>query len=249
MPKHLSVWILILLLGLAACNGDDDATDETVDSAALLETAAQQLDDTNAFELVLEASGAPVFLNADAIGLDTPIQFRRAEGSVVRPDGMQASVTVLIEDAAAEIDVIVVAEDQYLFHPLLTLGNWQAITFSDDFNPATLLTGEESIATALRSVQEVSYIGEADLDGLTAHHLRGQVEASQVKAVTVGLIGTETGSVTADIFIRKDNGRLEQLVLEEPINPDIDSEKPSVWAIGVYNYGADVTVTRPEIEE
>jgi hypothetical protein len=92
-------------------------------------------------------------------------------------------------------------------------------------------------------------MGEADLDGLTVHHLRGPVEAARVKAVTVDLIGTETGTVQADIFIRADNGRLEQLVLEEPINPEIDPERPSIWAIGIYNYGADVTITRPDVEE
>ena len=251
MPKHFAVWMMILVLVLAACNGDDDdeGSDGEVDPTALLEDAAQQLDDTDAFEIVLEVSGAPVFFDADAIGLDTPIQFRRAEGFVARPDALQANVTVLIEDSAVEIEVIAVAEDQYLFHPALTFGQWQAITFSPDFNPETLLEGEQSIAEALRTVQEVTYVGEADLDGLTVHHLQGQVEASQVKAVTVGLIGTETGNVQTDIFIRQDNGRLEQLVLEEPINPNIDPERPAVWAIGVYDYGADVTITRPEIEE
>ena len=251
MPKHFSVWIVILLLALAACNSDDDdeTADGEVDPAALLENAAQQLDDANAFELVLEVSGAPVFLDAETIGLDTPIQFRRAEGYVARPDALQANVTVLIEDSAVEIEVIAIDEDQYLFHPALTFGQWQAIIFSEDFNPTSLLTGDQSIADALRSAQEVAYMGEADLDGLTVHHLRGQVEASQVKAVTVGLIGTETGSVQIDVFIRQDNGRLEQLVLEEPINPDADPERPAMWSIGVYDYGADVTITRPEVEE
>jgi hypothetical protein len=244
---RLKIWILILLLILAACNGDDEA--ESLDPAAILESAAQQLDDAESFELTLEVSGAPVHLNAEAIGLDTPIQLRRAEGFVARPDGLQANVTVLIEDSAVEIEVIAVADDQYLFHPILTLGRWQAITFSPDFNPASLVDGDQSIANALRSAAEVTDMGEADLDGLTVYHLHGQVEAAQVKAVTVGLIGTETGSVEADFFIRQDNGRLEQLVLVEPINPEIDPDEASTWAIGLYNYGTDVTVTAPEIEE
>jgi hypothetical protein len=248
---RLKIWILILLLILAACNGDDEADDagESLNPAALLENAAQQLDDADSFELVLEVSGAPVLLDADTIGLDTQIQFRRAEGSVARPDGLQANVTVLIEDSAVEIEMIAVAEDQYLFHPIFTLGQWQAITFSEDFNPETLVSGDVSIANALRSLQEVTYMGEADLDGLSVHHLHGQVEAAQVKAVTVDLIGTETGNVEADIFIRQDNGRLEQMVLVEPINPEVDPEAFSTWAIGIYNYGADVTITAPEVED
>jgi hypothetical protein len=161
---------------------------------------------------------------------------------------MQAKVSVLLDDVTAEIDVIAVDQDQYLLHPVITLGKWEAIVFSENFNPRTLGEGEDSIAAALRSLEGIEYLGTEDLEGVEVHHIRGQVDAVRVDAVTVSLIGTTTGKIKVDVYIRVRDGLLERLVLEEPINPVIDPNQPTLWTIGIYDYNGDYTVTRPEVE-
>ncbi|HLA43737.1 MAG TPA: LppX_LprAFG lipoprotein [Aggregatilineales bacterium] len=252
MNRH-ALFILLLLL-LTACNRDDkndsDNDNASVDTAALIEAAAQKIDDASAFQLELVVNGAPVFLDGAAIDLDVPVTFQRAEGVFVAPDSLGGEVTILLEDdVTAEVKLIAIGEDQYLQHPLITFNQWEAITFSPNFNPATLVEGDESIPAALRTMSAVEYVGVEDIDGINMHHIRGEVEVSRVSAVTVGLIGTTEGVVKGDIYIRERDGLLERMILEEPINPEIDPDQPSIWTIGLYDYNGDYTVTRPDIQE
>jgi LppX_LprAFG lipoprotein len=249
MLQRFSLLILILLLVLTACDDDKADTIETTDPAQLIADAAKKLDETTSFQLSLEVSGAPVALDAEGIGLDFPVTVKGAEGVFVAPDAMQAKVTVLLEDIPAEIDVIAVDQDQYLNHVLITFGKWEAIVFSENFNPRTLKEGENSIAAALRSLENVAYVGEEDLDGLAVHHIHGEVDALRLDAVTVGLMGIIEGMVAVDAYIRTDGGQLEKMVLVEPINPQIDPNQATTWTIGLYDYNGDYTVTRPTVGE
>ncbi|MFP4321168.1 MAG: LppX_LprAFG lipoprotein [Anaerolineales bacterium] len=241
-----AVMLLATLLVVAACNGEE-ANDTTadVDAEALVESAASALEDTSAFEIVLETSGTPVQLDAGAIDFAMPIMFERAEGVYVAPNRLGGTVSLRIEDAVTDANVIVVGDDQYVRHVLITLNNWQELIFSEGFNPANLTSGDESIPAALRDIQNLEYLGRTALDGIEMHHLRGEVDAIQVSAATVGLIGTEEGLIEAELFIRPGDERLEELRLEEPI-PDEDTE-PTQWTISFFSYGGDFTVNQPDV--
>jgi hypothetical protein len=236
---------LALSAFLLACGGGGESDSAAVDPASLISTAAQKLDEANSFQLALAVSGAPATLDANAIGTDLILTLQRAEGVFVRPDGLQGKVTVKIEDAAAEVEMAAIGDDQYLRHVLLTGGTWQALTFSPDFNPANLVTGEASIAAALRAAQNVTLVGEEDLDGLPVYHLKGQVEAARVESVTVGLIGTATGLIQVDFYIRQRDGLLERLDLTEPIAEG--QTEATRWTIGLYEYNGEFTVNRPKV--
>jgi hypothetical protein len=257
--KRLLVLLLVLSLFLAACGGDDDennenesnggdATSAAVDTAALIENAAQQLESAESFQLELEATGAPVLLNSETIGLEIPVAFQRAAGVFVAPNSIQAKVGILLEDVVTEVDMVTVGAEQFLKHNFITANEWRAMQFSPTFSPDTLISGDQSIPAALRTLESVEYIEETELDGVEVHHIRAQVDAAKVSAVTVGLIGTTEGKITANVYIRSDTGRLERLVLEEPINPEIDPENPTVWTIALYDYNGDYTITKPEVE-
>jgi|GEM_PF-6044508 len=240
---------ILILVGVAAvvaaCGGNDDTSNEDVDPQALLEQAATELDNTDSFEIVLGTDGAPVTLNAGNVGLDIPITLEGAEGAFVRPDALGGTVKVLLEDIAADVDIAIIGDDQYINQTLITFGNWQLMTFLDDFNPETLLSGDDSIQAALRAFENITYEGQTDLDGLSVHHVRGEVAAAKVDAVTVGLIGTDTGTIVVDAYIRTNDNRLEQLVVNEPAS---DTNSGAVtWTIGLYNYNGDYEVTRPKV--
>lgn len=248
MVKRLFWAALLLALLLVGCNRDDKQ-EQPPDTVKLLADAAQKLDEARSFQLALEVTGAPILLDSSKINMDVTLTLQRAEGVFVRPDTLQANVTILMDDIAAEVELIAVGQDQYLRHPIITLGQWQALKFSEGFNPASLVTGDDSIANALRAIQNVAFVGEETLDGLPVYHLKGEVDAARVEAVTVGLIGTKTGTVKVDLYIRVRDGLLEELRLEEPIKPEVDANQPSVWKIGLYDYNGDYTVSRPEVSQ
>jgi hypothetical protein len=174
--------------------------------------------------------------------LDAQISLVGAQGDFVRPDQLGGIVEVAIDDVSTEVAMIVIGPDQYLKHPLITLNQWQAITFSQGFNAASLTEGEDSIANALRAIQNVEYLGKTDLDGLEMHHIKGQIDAAQVSAVTVGLIGLE-GTIQIEAYIRTQDTQLEQLVLIEPVG-----DQTTTWTIGLYGYNGQYQIERPPVE-
>ncbi|NJL93205.1 MAG: LppX_LprAFG lipoprotein [Anaerolineae bacterium] len=244
--------VLILLIGLgflltACLIGDDDENngDAPPDPAALMATAAQEIDDTASFELLLAIEGAPILLDVSSVGFEEPLTLERAEAAFEKPDRVRATVRIGIEDVVTDMELIAIGEEQYIRHPLITFNRWMNATVVQGFQPSALVSEEQGIAHALRSVENVRYVGEEDLDGVTVHHLQGEVDAAEVQAVTFGLITSTTGVLQADVFIRTRDGRLEQLLLVEP---DADPASSTTWTIGLYGYGGDFGISAPEVE-
>lgn len=249
----LKRWFLFLLMILAACNGDkgengnegDTETEASVTPEVLIETAATQVDEAETFELVLEARGAPVLLNAAAIGLDVALSFKKAQGVFAAPESMGGIVEIALDDVVTELEIILIGNQQYIKQSLITQNKWQQMTISPDFTPASF-KGETGIANAIRSLQAVEYVGEEDLDGVPVHHIRGTVDAALVKSVTVGFIGTSQGSIKTDLYIRVEDGLLEKMVLEEPLAEG--ATEPTTWTISLYNYNEEYVIEPPEVE-
>ena len=249
MTKRFFLLFCLLSMLLAACNGDEGGGDgeetTSTDPKELIDQSAQKLQDTTSFQLLLEAAGTPVIINLGGIGMeDTELSFQRAEGTFVAPDKMQADVTVTLDDVSTNVNVIAIGADQYINHQLLTLGQWKQQTFAE-FNPGDLVSADKGIANAVRSLQNPEYVGEDDLDGIEVHHIKGQIDASLVRSITVGLIGTETGNLQADLYIRQQDGLLERLIITEPIE---GAEEPTIWTIGLYGYNDEYTVNAPEVQ-
>lgn len=240
------LWIvgLSLLLLLTACGDSDEDKDDTVsvDANQLVTQAAQTLDETQSFQLSLKVAGAPVTFNADQVNLDAQISLVGAEGNFVRPNQLGGTVQIAIDDVSTEVAMVVIGPDQYLKHPLITLNQWQQITFSQGFDATSLAEGDNNLASALRSIQNLEYVGKTEVDGLEMYHIKGQVDASKASAVTVGLIGVE-GTIQLEAFIRTDNNQLEQLILVEPIG-----DQTTTWTIGLYGYNGEYTIERPVTE-
>ncbi len=242
MKKILCI-LFALTIALAACKGKDDEP-TNLDPATFINTAAQQLDEAETFQFSLKVEGAPVLLDANTIGVDVTLAVKGAEGVVVRPNGLQGAVSISIDDVVAEVDMVVVGKDQYLRHILLTMGAWQSITFSPDFDASHLVTGENSIANAIRALENPQYVGKTSLDGVEMHHITGSLQAERVGSVTVGLIALTEGSIPTELFIRTRDGYLEQIILHEPTAND----ETIIWQVGLYGYNGTYTVSRPEVD-
>ena len=248
MKNQLRTIVFVLIILLAACNGDSkSAKDNSSDPREVVNDAAQKLDNANSFELILAVEGSPVYLDVSNILDDAILALQRAEGEFVAPDKIRATVTVLFQDIPTEVNMLAIGEEQFIWHQLITRGQWQAETLAAGFNPASLKSDETGIANAVRSLENLEFVGNEDLDGIEVTHVRGTVEASLVQSVTVGLIGTDIGNIKADLFIRTRDGQLEKMTLEEPLREG--EESPTIWTIALYGYNGDYTIEKPEINE
>lgn len=239
---------LVLGLGAAACgNSDDDQEESPADPRTLMQKAATQIDQAESFRLVLDQEG-PATVIENELGLT--VTFNSADAIFVRPDRMFAKVSVSIEALTQEVQLIAIAEDQYIINRYLTNEEWVLMTFAYNFSPADLQSAENGIGNALRSAQDVELVGEEDLDGVPVYHLKATVEADKVRSVTVGLIGTNEGSIAIDVYIRTRDQNLARITLNEPAQADAESQDPTIWTIsfaGYGNYSAE-EIQVPEVE-
>ncbi len=252
MRRWLSLLIILLAAMLFACNGDDDEDETPPDAQGLITEAAQNFNQASSFRLELRQDGVPTKMDvALSDDLVTSITVQRAEAFFVSPDRVRARVSVSQEsDATIDIDLVVVEDRQYIGGPLISLfldgDEWLATQFAADFEAGDLQSPENGIGAALLAMQNIEYVGTADVSGgVPVYHVRGTVSAEKVRSVTVGLMATEAGEVGIDVYIRRQGTRhVAQIELEEPT-----PEGNKTWIIQFNQYDDTFVIEEPLISD
>ena len=238
--------LLPVALVLASCSDPDDEQTETPpDPAELVQEAAGKIDQAESFRLELRQEGPPTHIRNE-LGLD--VTLNNADAIFVQPNRLRARVSVAIGQVTQDVQVVAVDDRQYANNLFLTNDEWQVMIFAANFSPQDLQSIENGIGTALRSMQNVELVGREDLDGVSVYHLHGTVDAGRVRSVTVGLIRTAEGEIGLDVYIRTKDGFPARIVLEEPPDPNAETDEPRVWNIdftGYNNYDAS-QIEEPE---
>ncbi|WP_119072298.1 LppX_LprAFG lipoprotein [Aggregatilinea lenta] len=266
MRRYLT-YLIVFVAGislLAACGGSDK--DEPLPEArTLLEEATQKVEDAASFELEIALSGYPVGIDVGdfPMPMDLPLQFDYARGTFIAPDRLSANVQVSLGDLAATVDLVAIGNEQFMRSDTLTQGRWVQEEIIPGFAPSVLLAEDGGITSALNSIDNLEMVGRIDLDGLDVYHLRGQIDAANVYALTFGLMGASEGALDSDIYIMADDHTVEQIVLHEP-PPDVPTQEPAaaataeaeaeeleptVWTISLQGYNEDYAIQAPATEE
>lgn len=237
--------VLVLMLGVAACrsNKQDEATPPPPQD--LIRQAADSLDQAASFRLIIRPQGAAVVIKTDLI--TQGIELNKAEARFASPNKVRASVSVRIEAATQEVQVVAISDRQYIQLPILTGDNWLVQDFAAGFMPEDLQSEENGIGAALRAMETLEYVGTNDIGGIPVYHVRGMVPAAKVRSVTVGLITAQDGLIKADVYIRRDDTRrVAQIILTEPL--DENGNNATTWTIEIDSYNQDITITEPEVD-
>jgi len=247
----LSVGLLLLSALIAGCGGDDTDSETLPEASTLLEEAVDNLESASSFEMQVGVSGYPVIIAIDGLGLpeETALAFKYASGVFAAPDSLQASVEFSVGDVTAAAELIAIGREQYLQMNLLTGSRWLNQELIAGFSSSSLLSTDTGIPHALRNVSGLTMDGKKDLDGLDVYHLTGKVQATDVNALTFGLINTQTGELDIEIYVLADERQVEQVVLREPLPPQVQDEEPTTWTINIMNYNEPVEISTPVTEE
>lgn len=243
------LWLVLVLLmaivALIACGNSDEDDEAPEDVNAILNAAADELDNAESFQLVLQTSGAPttfVFAGFDAV------IFNNATATFISPNTVKADLSVAIGASTQKGEIVAVEDRQYFNQPLITGGEWDAMELVPNFEPADLQSPETGIGSALRNMRDVEFIGNEEVNSLAVHHIRGTVDAERVRSVTVGLMSTATGDIVIDIYVRRDGtNRVALIELEEPSPPDSEEDLSKTWEIEFRGYNQDYTINEPEV--
>jgi hypothetical protein len=229
---------------LAGCSGNDDDNDdgELPEPQPLLEEAAEHFEQATAFQMQLRQNGDPTLIT-EALGV--AITFDRAQAVFVAPDRLSALVNVAIDALTQEVEVVVVGDAQYAKNRFLTTGQWQEFVFAKGFDGGDVQSNENGIGNALRDIQDLEMVGRDEIDSIEVFHLTGNVDARKVRSVTVGLIGTRTGTIPIEVFVRTRDSFLARIILTEPSHDE--NSEATVWTVDFSGYNRDdLSVSEPD---
>jgi len=240
--------LVVLSLMLTACTGSQSAATPTPlpDAQTLLNKAASEVQNAKTIKIKLQLTGAPSFVDPPATpgGLGNNISFISANGLYVAPDKFSATVSAALFGVPGSVDVIAIADDQWMKNQILTAGHWVARVFSPGFNAAKLISSSEGIQAALKAFKNIKMVGVENIDGQDMYHISGTADGAEIASLTVGLIrGTV---VNVDVYIRVDTGRADRVIMVQPDTVTSKEPKPTTWTLELFDYNADAQIIAPD---
>jgi hypothetical protein len=243
-------WMLLALVGLGltlllgGCGGAAAPTPSaTLEPGAMIEQTISGMRAQTTFDLNVSRTGAEYFIETDLGSL----RLDRAEGQYIAPDQLGIQVQVAQGRLAIVAEVFAQGSQQFV-RAIFTRNQWTPETLVDGFNAADVLSTEDNgFARALRSLQQLTLVGEADLDdGTPVYHLTAEADGPQLSALVVNLI-TMDGPVGLNLYLRRADLLPARFVATQ-IATASDPAGPTTWTIDVFNYGAAARYSPPEIE-
>lgn len=245
MRKQLKIksyslfFFCVLAIGIVGCGGETTPTRE-IPPEEIIDLSLIRFEEMTGFEFQVKRSGEPAFIDADY-----SIAFRRAEGVFIFPDKVDTTVRVIAPGIVAEIQIIVIGDNQWETNMLT--GDWQDADLAYGFNPATLFTPGIGIQSILETdLREIEYIGLEELEeipGLELYALTAVMDGDRVHEVTYGMIDRDTLDVK--LWIEPGSYNLHKVVLVDPA--DDGEEEDTIWEIDFWNFDKEFQIIAPSL--
>lgn len=162
---------LVLLLGvllLAACGGDDEAPPADLPEATtVLEGAATRMEQVRSLHFVLDhEEGTTEIVRGIAMS--------HAEGDVVAPDSMQATLEGGLGPVNFEVGVVIIGEDAWIQNPLNRRWETEDITIDEVFDP------REGVVALVRSAQSPTVADIEEVDGVDCYRVEATLDSGDL---------------------------------------------------------------------
>ncbi len=249
---RLTVLLVVAALLVTGCNRKHDQKDPEELPAArpLLDESASYIQNATSFGLEMDVSGYPVEISIQDLDVPdgTTLQFKYAKGVFQVPDRIDANIQFSLGDFTTSAELIALNREHY-FRAEVFGNHWLAGELIAGFSPASLMAQPGGIAYALQSISDLQMIGKTDLDGLPVFHLTGTIQASNVHALTFGLIRTQEGQLKIEVYIQVKDRRVAQITLFDPPPADETDQEQTTWKISLMGYDQEITITPPPIDK
>lgn len=185
------------------------------DPDALVSAAADRLEKVRSFHFVLdhENGGSPIVLD---------LTMKRAEGDMVKPDQLHASVEAtakVIGKVNVKTEVISVGDKAEIQNPFAH-SNWVPLPGQNPL--AELFDPSAGAIAALRSGRNLELTGEDAIGGKPVWVVQGDIDAASLKDLTS--VAEAGYTVKGTVWIGKDDPLLYRVRLEGPLGGDDDKE-------------------------
>jgi lipoprotein LprG len=159
---------LLLSALLAACGGDDAPEPAGLpDPATILEGAATTMEAVRSLHFVLEhEDGTTEIVRGIAMS--------HAEGDLVAPDQMQATLEGGLGPVNFEVGVVIIGEDAWIQNPLTRRWEDEDITIDEVFDP------REGVVGLVRSAQSPQVTDIEEVDGVESYRIEATLDSGDL---------------------------------------------------------------------
>lgn len=237
MAVRLTTFALLVAISGAACSSTGETTTTAPPTATeVLEIAARTMGSVDTVQFTIERGGEPVYIDAQGF-----LEFVSATGRYAAPGAAEALVKVSAVGLTTEVGAVVVEGDTWLTNPIT--GAWEPTPPGYTFDPATLFDPDVGFRALLQDgIPTVEEVGEEVVDEETLRHVRFTASGERVEVVTAGLVRDQ--DVTVDAWINIGTGELRRATFPTSIGQD-----PTTWDLRLFDYGADIVITPPDLPE
>lgn len=216
---------------LVACSFQSGLPQLSADQ--IKQRSADSMTALQSLHFMIELSGDLTYI--DPAGL---LALKRAEGDIVTPDRVQATIRTRTLGTTTDLGVVGVGTTQWARNPLS--GRWETLPPEyGSFDIAALFSGERGVVGLLRDVP-LSAEPQETLSGRPHYVLSTTTTGQQLTAMTSGMI--TSGNVAVKLYVDGTSFLLSRIELTEL---DTDPEEPTYWQITLSAFDQPVTIAPP----
>lgn len=227
--RGLAVLALVLALLLSACGGGDDTDPSTFPEAStVLSDSATRMEQVRSMHFLLEHDNG-------ATQIVRGIAMNRAEGDVITPDKMQATVKGGLGIVNFEIGIVILGKDAWIQNPLNRRWESENITIDQVFDP------RQGVIALVRATQGATIAGTDDIGGVQCYRVEATLDSGNLDL----LPGTPTAgkSIPTTAWIGID----DHLVRKVEFRGGVSAGEPDnlVRTLTLSRFDEDITIVPP----
>lgn len=231
----LSLAVTLTLMTAACSSTEATTTTAPPTTTELLEASAATMGSVETVQFSIERGGEPVYIDTQGF-----LEFLSATGRYAAPGAAEALVTVSALGLSTEVGAVVIEGDTWLTNPIT--GTWEPTPPGYTFDPATLFDPQIGFRAMLQEgIPTVVDLGDEVVDETTLRHVQFTASGERVEVVTAGMV--RGADVTIDAWIEPTLGELRRVKF-----PTTIGATPTEWDLTFFDYGADITITPPDLE-
>jgi len=227
-----SVLLAALVVGLAACGGEDLGGEKLAqDAVELGALSAAAMGNVESVAFSLERTGASVFIDAaESISLDG------IDGRFSAPGSADAIMEVTVNGSlGTKLGAVAIDDEIWMSNPVT--GKFETLPPGFDIDPSAFFDPKRGWQPLLDNLTDLAFVAEEDRQG-TRYHLTGTAPAEQMQIITAGLVRGE--DIELDIWLHPVTALVTAIEFETVFDDQV-----SRWVLELDDYGATFEITDP----
>ena len=235
--------LMLLVSGLLVACGDNPTavptatavpptpTPVVLDPKAIAKKAADKINALNTIHFTID-------IKAGQVTIYKGITFKKADGSLLKPDKYQAKLRVSVAIAQVDADTIGIGDKQWLLLKNLST-NWQELPADVGFKASVLFDPNKGLSAVVTKINNIEMDGSETIDGADCYKLKGIVSGADIAPLTASTLGKN--DVDFEVWIGKSDSIARQVTFKERST----DPNASNWQLNFSKFDEPVDIKSP----